>query len=210
MSVPPAPGGVEAGGFAGLPKGRLAENVLHFVRALRACGLPVGPAKMLDALAAVDAVGIDRREDFRAALAAILVSRREHLPLFEQAFELFWRNPRLLEKITAALLPQVRGRTDGGRAAEVAGAARRGAAAAAARRARPRRREEVELDAAFTFSPREVLQHKDFATMSTAELAEVKRLMARTAPAAARAADAAHARRAARAPRRPARDAAPR
>ena len=39
-----------------LPRGRLAENVLHFVRVLRAAGLPVGPAKVIDAIAAVEAV----------------------------------------------------------------------------------------------------------------------------------------------------------
>jgi uncharacterized protein with von Willebrand factor type A (vWA) domain len=177
MAGAPGHGGVDAGGLAGLPKGRLAENVLHFVRALRACGIPVGPAKMLDALAAVDAVGIDRRDDFRAALGAILVSRREHLPLFEQAFELFWRNPRLLEKITAALLPQVRGRTEADAPEVAARLAEALLPPRASRDAQPA--EEFELDAAFTFSPREVLQHKDFATMSTAELDEVKRLMAR-------------------------------
>src|SRR6476620_4797580 len=66
-----------------LPHGRLADNILHFVRLLRAAGLPAGPAKVLDALAAVQAVGVDHREDFREALAAVLVSRREHLVLFE-------------------------------------------------------------------------------------------------------------------------------
>ncbi len=97
---------------AGLPHGRLAENVLYFVRVLRAAGLPVGPAKVLDALAAVQAVGVDNRMDFREALAAVLVSRREHQGLFEQAFDLFWRNPRLLERMLAAMLPRVYGRTD--------------------------------------------------------------------------------------------------
>ena len=86
----------------GLPHGRLADNILYFVRVLRAAGLPVGPAKVLDALAAVEAVGVENRDDFREALAAVVVSRREHLVLFEQAFDLFWRNPRLLEKLLAA------------------------------------------------------------------------------------------------------------
>ncbi len=104
MTQPPASAGLAAGGLAGPPKARLAENVVHFVRALRACGLPLGPAKALDALAAVEAVGVERREDFRAALAAILVSRREHLTLFEQAFDVFWRNPRLLAGWAAFLL----------------------------------------------------------------------------------------------------------
>ncbi|HEX4885568.1 MAG TPA: VWA domain-containing protein [Casimicrobiaceae bacterium] len=173
MTLASIPGGLAQP----LPKGRLAENVAHFVRALRACGLPVGPAKVLDALAAVEAVGVDRREDFRAALAATLVSRREHLPLFEQAFELFWRNPRLLEKITAALLPQVRGRTGEDQPEIAARLAEALLPPRASREAEPQ--DEVELDAAFTFSAREVLRRKDFATMTAAELDEVKRLMAR-------------------------------
>ena len=94
-----------------LPRGRLAENVLHFVRVLRNTGLPLGPAKVIDALSAVEAVGLDNRGDFRAALASVLVARHEHLALFDQAFDLFWRDPKLLEKMLAALLPKVHART---------------------------------------------------------------------------------------------------
>src|SRR5207248_4093256 len=82
-------------------KGLLAENVVHFVRILRAAGMPVGPARVLDALAAVEKVGVDHRTDFRAALCSVLVSRRDHLPLFEQAFDVFWRDPKLLQKMLA-------------------------------------------------------------------------------------------------------------
>ncbi len=103
------PSGITTAQLAGAlplaPKGRLAENVVHFVRVLRAAGLPVGPARTLAALEAAEAVGLANREDFRAALSAVLVSRHEHLPVFEQAFELFWRNPKLLEKLIASLLP---------------------------------------------------------------------------------------------------------
>ena len=158
-----------------MPRGRLSDNVVYFIRMLRAAGLPVGPAKVLDALAAVEAVGIDNRDDFREALAAVVVSKREHLVLFEQAFDLFWRNPRLLEKMLAAMLPKVQGR--GGVADELP------ARLAQAMLPPPPRGESVEdesdLDAAFSFSAREVLQKKDFATMSVHELAEVKALLRR-------------------------------
>ena len=171
MSVHPA--------LAALPHGKLAENVLHFVRILRATGIPVGPAKVIDALAAVAAVGVDNRVDFREALAAVLVSRHEHLALFEQAFELFWRNPKLLERMMAALLPRVFGRIP-----------EEGAPAMPARLAEamlpplastPHQDDddELKLDAAFTFSPREVLQKQDFATMTHGELTAVKALIAR-------------------------------
>ena len=120
---------------------RLAENVVHFVRVLRAAGLPVGPAKMLDA--AGRGRGGRHRESRRfprgAGRGAGLA--HEHLALFEQAFDLFWRNPRLLEKMLAALLPKVQGRA-GEDADRAAGAARGGDAAPAAPKAnrRPSRR----------------------------------------------------------------------
>ncbi|MFO1310139.1 MAG: VWA domain-containing protein [Burkholderiales bacterium] len=168
-------------GFATLPpKGHLPENVLHFIRVLRGAGLPVGPAKVIDALAAVEAVGVGNRTDFREALAAVLCSRREHLDLFEQAFDLFWRNPKLLEKMVAAMLPQVLGRT-GEEPAPPAVPGRLAEALAPPPADIPKRdaEDEVTLDAAFTFSAREVLQTRDFATMSGEELGQVKRMLAR-------------------------------
>jgi len=157
-----------------LPHGRLAENVLHFVRVLRAAGVPVGPAKVLDALAAVEAVGLANRTDFREALATVLVSRHEHQAIFEQAFDLFWRNPRLLERLLAALLPKVRGRAEAPDDVP--------ARLAQAMLPPPARHDEAveqatELDAAFSFSAREVLQKKDFATMTAGELTEVRELL---------------------------------
>ena len=156
--------------------GHVADNVLYFVRVLRAAGLPLGPAKVIDALAAVEAVGVDNRTDFREALAAVLVSRREQLPIFEQAFVMFWRNPRLLEKMLAALLPKVQGRADvaDDLPARLAQAMLPQPTPAAANEA-----QETELDAALSFSAREVLQRKDFATMTADELAEVKALLRR-------------------------------
>jgi len=88
--------------------GRLAENVIHFGRILRAAGLPVGPADGLAAVEAVEAAGVSNREDVRAALAASFLRKREHRHLFDQAFEAFWRNPRLLERMTKMLLPDIR------------------------------------------------------------------------------------------------------
>ncbi len=52
--------------------GRLVANLMQFARTLRAAGLPVGPGRVLDALRAVEAVGITSREDFYWALHAEL------------------------------------------------------------------------------------------------------------------------------------------
>ncbi len=168
-----------SGAVTPLPRGRLAENVLHFVRVLRNTGLPLGPAKVIDALSAVEAVGLDNRDDFRAALASVLVSRHEHLALFDQAFDLFWRDPKLLEKMLAALLPKVHART-GERTPEPELPARLAQALLPIGKSRqePDQRE-IDLDAALTFSSREVLQKRDFATMTADELLQVKAMLAR-------------------------------
>jgi uncharacterized protein with von Willebrand factor type A (vWA) domain len=157
---------------------RLAQNILHFCRVLRAAGLPVGPAKVIAAIEAVEAVGIERRDDFRTALESVLIERHEQQVLFEQAFELFWRNPRLLERMMELLLPKVYGRTP--READAPLPARLAEALSPPRQAdREAYDQETTIDATFTFSPREVLQSKDFETMSAAELAEVRTMIAR-------------------------------
>ena len=156
------------------------DNILHFVRVLRVAGLPVGPAKVIAALEAVEAVGIENRDDFRAALESVLIERHEQLPLFDQAFELFWRNPRLLERMMQMLLPKVYGRVPRDEA-EAPLPARLAEALSPPRQPDPADIEEreVELDAALTFSAREVLQTRDFETMTVDELVEVKAMISR-------------------------------
>src|SRR5204862_8231597 len=145
--------------------GRLVDNIVHFVRILRAAGLPVGPARAIDALAAVEAVGVDRRIDFRAALCSVLVSRHDHLELFEQAFDVFWRDPKLLERMLAALLPKIHGRVGDAQLPQLP--ARLAQALIHAQQSPDSDdAREVELDAAFTFSARGVLQKKDVARMT--------------------------------------------
>lgn len=156
--------------------GRLAENVLYFARTLRAAGLPVGPGTVLEALKAVEALGLDRRDDFYWALHAVFVNRRDQQDLFEQAFHVFWRNPEILQRMMALLLPDVTplvGRPEHGeelspRLAE-AMRARDGEGSDA-----DAQEEKQEIDAALTFSSKEILQSIDFEKMSSAELAEAK------------------------------------
>src|SRR3546814_11771032 len=85
----------------------MAENVLYFARTLRAAGLPVGPGRVLDALKAVEAAGLGRRDDFYWTLHAVFVNRRDQQELFDQAFHVFWRNPEILRRMMARLLPDI-------------------------------------------------------------------------------------------------------
>ena len=180
MTSRPGPGSIGSGGApAALPGGRLAGNVVQFVRVLRGAGLPVGPAHAIAALDATAAVGLDRRDDFRAALSAVLVSREDHLPLFEQAFDLYWRDPRLLERLLASMLPTVQG--DGEPPQSPAEIPARLAQALLPPKQDPvpeGGEDPAGLDAALSFSAREALRRKDFESMTVDELAAAKRMLA--------------------------------
>ena len=166
VHVPPAGG-----------PGKLAENVMHFARVLRSAGLPVGPGKVLDALAALQIAGVERRDDFYWTLAAVFVDRREQFEIFDQAFHIFWRDPKLLERVMSLFLPQVHGRVPD----EQPEMPNRLAEALLPREKpgeSPEAPQEIELDATFTVSDREVLQRADFESMTNEELAQAKKLIA--------------------------------
>lgn len=159
--------------------GHLSENVMHFARVLRAAGLPIGPAHIIDALRAVEVVGIEKREDFYWTLASVFLAKREHFEVFDQAFHIFWRDPQLLERAMAMLMPD-----DFASAPEDEKKANsRVSEAFNPEQPQVQKKEEqeekVELDATLTFSSREVLQHADFETMTAEELAQAKSLIKR-------------------------------
>ena len=147
---------------------------MHFARLLRGCGLPIGPGKVLAAVDAVRAVGITSRADFYWTLHAVFVNRRAHRELFDQAFHVFWRNPRLLERMMSMLLPEFR-YPDQERGKElqrrVGEALHQGRSAPANPRREP---PEIELDASLTWSAQEVLREKDFEQMSAEEIDKAK------------------------------------
>jgi uncharacterized protein len=157
--------------------GRLAENILYFARALREAGLPVGPGGVLDALRAVEAAGIGDRADFRATLHATFVKKHEHSILFDQAFRIFWRRKGFLEKLIATMSPQANPTQQKSRKAE-AGANRVADALFKNPQDEAKAAPSLDLDARFTVSAAEILQKKDFAQMSAAEIARARLLIA--------------------------------
>lgn len=86
--------------------GRLADNVVHFARVLRKAGLPVGTDRAVLALQALEIAGVRGRSQLHDVLGACLTSRVEHLPLFDQAFHVFWRDPHLLGEIMRMTPPR--------------------------------------------------------------------------------------------------------
>ena len=170
--------------YADLPipeDGKLAVNITHFARALRAAGLPVGPGRVVDAVRAVEAAGFTEKQDFYATLEACFTSKPEHRVVFGQIFRLYWRDPQFLEHMMSMMLPMIRGVNE---APKPKDAERRAAEAlldGADQPAPPTEEdgEEVEFDATLTFSGDEKLKQTDFEQMSNAELAEAKRAIAR-------------------------------
>jgi uncharacterized protein len=154
-----------------------AENITHFARVLRTAGIPVGPDRVLAALDALDAVGLDRREDVHAALGAVMIDRHEQQPIFDAAFATFWRDPHLLEQMMALLLPKIQGRGSRERQRP-----NRLAEALAPPRVVPEPKpaadkdDEIEVDTTFTLSDRERLQTTDFESMTAAEFELAKRI----------------------------------
>ena len=154
-----------------------AENVVHFARFLRNAGIPVGPDRVLAALEAIEAVGVGRRDDVHAALSAVMLDRHEQQALFDDAFAAFWRDPKLLERMMAELLPKISGRREMNRqrSQRLADAlAAPPPAADGARREGPD--DKVEFETAFAFSDRERLQRADFESMTAAEFELAKKL----------------------------------
>ena len=70
---------------------KLALNVLLFGRVLRAAGMDVPHARVLDAIRALEWIEIGRRTDVAATLRCLLVHDRDDLPTFDRAFALFFR-----------------------------------------------------------------------------------------------------------------------
>jgi uncharacterized protein len=157
----------------------LAENVMHFARVLRGAGIPLGSDRVLLALRALSLGGLEHRSDFKATLAACMIDRPEQIAMFEQAFYVFWRDPDLMGRIMAMMLPRVQGNI--GRPPPPEN--RRLAAAlfgtTPGKQGEEEPPEEIEVDATLTFSQNEVLRKADFETMSSEEWAMAKRMINR-------------------------------
>jgi uncharacterized protein with von Willebrand factor type A (vWA) domain len=151
---------------------------MHFARLLRAAGLRVGSDRVIDCVRALEIAGAHqfplRRDDWYWTMSAVLLSRQEQRPIFDQAFRIFWRDPKLAERMMSLLLPQAQGRAPKPEQQQ----SQRLTDALFPQKQEPQEAEKLELEARLTFSSREVLSRMDFDTMSAAELAEAKKMLA--------------------------------
>ena len=161
------------------PSGKLAANIMHFARVLRGAGLPVGPASVLDALDAAQSGSLRTRDDFYWTLHAILVKRREHKEIFDQAFHVFWKKPKMLEQLMQLMFQQITRAT--GDKPKDPGFRRLAEAMFDKTETQSRRQEKpeaLELDAALTASANDILRAKDFEQMTLLEQMQAKKAIA--------------------------------
>jgi hypothetical protein len=167
--VLPPGGGDQAPGY-------LLHNLLLFAQVLRRLGLDAGPGNLLDLVRATEYAPIGRKQDFRSAARCLLVHRKQDLPLFDEAFRVFWRRPptgqitrdlRSMGEQRRYRQPQVVPPPDSD--PEAAGdEAEHGD-------------DQPAVDLSRTYSAREVLREKDFADFTLDEIAAARRMMAQLA-----------------------------
>ena len=160
--------------------GQFVANLVHFGRILRSSGLPVGTGQILNAVRAVGLVGVANRDDFYWTLHAVFVSHPRQRYIFDQAFHIFWKNPRIFERSISALLPEVRVPEPEDSSRELAPRLTESLyPGTITNKPNPEAEQEVEFRASLTFSDREQLRSTDFDAMTRSELNEAKQAIAK-------------------------------
>ncbi len=144
------------------------ENVLSFAQLLRRAGLPVSTGQVTDFVRALRLIDIGQRSQVYHAARGFLVSRHEHLRLFETLFNTFWSTHAESLGTTPQKAPRAPRHEQEHQPVLVT---------YMARKAQPSDPEVDVADKSGTYSALEVLQRKDFSEMTPEELDAVKRLI---------------------------------
>ena len=149
----------------------VVRKLVTFGRILREAGVEVGPGRIQDALRALDAIDLRRRDEVYAALACTLVARRDDLELFDRAFRAwFEKDPT---------------RNEGRRPDLGIGIDERTQPPAPAKHPNEgddpedKDEEQEEPDVLAAYSADENLRERDFSTLTRSELLRLRRLMDR-------------------------------
>jgi len=157
------------------PDGALLHNLMLFGQVLRRAGLDVGSGNILDLVQATEHLPVSRKEDFRQAARCLLVHRKQDLPIFDEAFQVFWRRPagdqtthdlRSMGEQRRYRQPRV-----APPAFESADTEGQGEGDGGGDR----------VDLGYSYSAREVLRAKDFGDFAPSEVTDARRMMAELA-----------------------------
>ena len=162
-------------GVASGEAGHILHNLLLFGHLLRRLGLNVHQGRMVDAVHVLQDIGMTRRVDVRSALRTLLVHRKDDLPLFDEAFDVFWRQRK--DRMSSLDLRSM-GEQRRYRRVE-AGPPPPGQSANDSNLQVQDPDEQYDrIDLTRTFSTREVLREKDFADFTPEETLQARQLMA--------------------------------
>ena len=149
----------------------LLSRLGAFARLLHDAGLEAGPRRLTDATRALAFIDLKQQDDFRSALRAVFVSRKEDIPIFEAAFDIFWAPPD--PRASAGIIP--------GRSRSLPLPPERAQAWANAlglNTSQLNRDQDTEFAARSSgYSAQELLRHKDFEEMTWAETEQVRHLL---------------------------------
>jgi len=150
----------------------LLPRLSAFARLLHDAGLEAGPRRLTDATRALAFIDLKKHDDFRSALRTVFVSRKEDIPTFEAAFDIFWAPPD--PRATAGVMP--------GRGRSLPLPPERAQAWANALGLNTSQLNRERQDSEFVarssgYSAEELLRHKDFEEMTWAETEQVRRLL---------------------------------
>jgi uncharacterized protein with von Willebrand factor type A (vWA) domain len=149
----------------------LLPRLAAFARLLHDAGLDAGPGRLQTACGALAEVPLRDQAAFRDSLRTCFVSRKEDLPVFEAAFDIFWSPPD--PRVQAGAIP---GRS---RALPLApDRARAWLEALGMNRSQVPREDEDSTPADSSgYSAEELLRQKDFDDLTWSETEQVKRLL---------------------------------
>ena len=151
--------------------GHLLRNIVLFGRLLRALGMDVTPPHILDLVEALKHIELGQRQDVKNTTRTVLVSRHEHLSLFDRAFDLFWQARTETELAELELDVSLSSHAEADQE-KLAPDGTIGNAPGSDNDA-----EEPLIDSVLTYSANEILRYKDFSELTAAELEEVKELI---------------------------------
>jgi uncharacterized protein len=160
-------------GVPGAEEHHLLRNLVLFGRVLRGLGLDVNPGRVIDLVQAIRYLKIGVKSDFYHATRSLLVHQRDDIALFDEAFEMFWQTPlgewklleiqgrriRRVEPKPIVAPPPLAGERNEAPLPEDA-------------------EERTVIEVTRTYSEREVLRNRDFASLSASEIEEVRRMIA--------------------------------
>ena len=155
--------------------GHFLHNLTLFGEMLRRVGLEVGSGNMLDLVRATDHVSIGNRGEFFQAARSILVHRKQDLPIFDEAFQVFWRKPA--DRTTTMDLRSM-GEQRRFRKPQVGAGRDEDLEGTGAIEGEPNDESVQNVDLSRTYSAVEVFRQKDFSEFTSREMAEARIMMA--------------------------------